>query len=308
MTPLDHDDQDGTFVALDIGGGHLKGALVADDGTVVRADRRPTPDAGNDSLHAVLGLVEGLQRHATDLGAPVRAAGIAVSGIVDDSTGTIVFSANLGWRDVALRPLAEARLGIPTAVVQDARSGALAEATLGAGRGVDNFLYVPIGTGVGGAVVLRGEPIGGATHAAGELGHVRAVPDGRPCACGSAGCVEAYLGGAAMAEHYRERTGVPRTAAEIAGRLGSDADADAIWGQGVRALAHAVAPLIAGIDPALVVLGGGVANAGAHLTEPLHDALQAHLGYRRPPRLTIGHLGEDAARTGAFVAARRAVS
>lgn len=293
-----------TVLALDIGGTHLKGALVDLEGEVLLTERRPTPRGADRALAAVVEFVASLWARADHAWGPVRAAGVAVPGIVDAGAGTVRFSANLGWRDVPLRRVIEAKLGVPTVLIQDARSGALGEATLGVGRSVSSFVYVPIGTGVGGVVIVDGQPVEGATQAAGEIGHVQAVAGGRPCACGRRGCVEAYAGGRGLAEHYAERSGVVLTAERIGQLLGQDAHADAVWGAAVTALAAALAPVVAAMDPDLVVMAGGVASSGRRLIDPLSEALAERIGFRTPPRVVVSALREDAARVGAFVAGR----
>src|SRR5215207_11407166 len=141
-------------IGLDVGGTVMKAALTAADGTVLHTDRRPTPrDDGPDAVVAALvGYAADLACAATDRQLTPRALGVAVPGIIDEPGGVAVFSANIGWRDVPLRKLLAERTGLPTAVGHDVRTGGIAEARLGAGRGSSQFFFLPIGTGIAGAL------------------------------------------------------------------------------------------------------------------------------------------------------------
>ncbi|MFB7154607.1 ROK family protein, partial [Streptomyces virginiae] len=153
-------------IALDVGGTGMKAALVAADGTLLHEARRATGrERGPDAV------VETIQDFAAELlatgrerfGRAASAAGVAVPGIVDADHGIAVYAANLGWRDVPLRALLTARLGgIPVALGHDVRTGGLAEGRIGAGRGADRFLFVPLGTGIAGAIGIAGRIEAGA--------------------------------------------------------------------------------------------------------------------------------------------------
>ncbi|RQW84391.1 sugar kinase, partial [Micromonospora globispora] len=188
-------------VALDVGGTGMKCALVRPDGAVVHAERHATraehgPDAVVDTI---LNIAEALAGKARADGLTPVAGGIAVPGVVDEARGVAVWSANLGFRDVPLRDLAAARLGLPTALGHDVRVGGLAEARLGAGRGTGHVLFVAIGTGIAAAHVVDGAAAVGAHGAAGEIGHILVRPDGPRCGCGRPGCLEAVASAAAHA-------------------------------------------------------------------------------------------------------------
>lgn len=280
----------------------MKAAITAADGTVLHADRRPTPrESGPDAV--VAALVEyaaALTGAAEDRQLTPRGLGIAVPGIVDSANGVAVYSANLGWRDAPLRKLASERTGLPAAVDHDVRSGGLAESRVGAGRGASQFLFLPIGTGIASAIVLDGRTVSGAHGGAGEVGHLVVRPGGPPCACGSAGCLEVYASGASIARRYRERNGTDLTAAEIAGLVGSgDPAASEVWSEAVDALADALAQVTILLDPGLVVIGGGVGDAGETLLAPLRTAVASRLTFSQAPRLVRAELGDAAGSLGA---------
>jgi hypothetical protein len=184
-------------------------------------------------------------------------------GIVDDECGVAVFSANLGWRDLPLRSLLAARTGLPVGLGHDVRAGALAEAALGAARGVRDVLFVAVGAGVAGAALVDGRLLV-AGGFAGELGHLRVDPAGEPCGCGGRGCVETVASAAAIARRYAARTGRPVAgAAAVAARVRKgDPDAVAVWEEAVGALAEGLAAAVTLLAPRLVVVGRGLAGAG----------------------------------------------
>lgn len=296
--------------AVDVGGSRMKGALVDPAGHAAFTERRPTPvAAGSDAVVSALSdFAADLLGRGRQLGADVPAAGIAVPGIVDDDRGIAVYSANLGWRALALRSVLETRLDVPVAFGQDVRSGGLAESRIGAGRGVRDLVFVPVGTGIAAALLADGRPVTGDGYA-GELGHVVVDPDGAACRCGGRGCLETVASASAIARRYAERTGrAPGDAAEVAARVrAGEADACAVWDEAVQALAGALATCATLLAPELVVIGGGLARSGELLLSPLRAALEARLTFQRRPRLVRAELGEDAGCLGAGLRALEVV-
>ena len=302
MTPAD------CVAALDIGGTTIKGALVDRHGTVMARLRRPTPsrDDGPDQVLAViLATIDELA------GAPPRrsvpAVGLVVTGIVDERRGVAVHSQNVGWRDVPVRSLVEQATGLPVGFGHDVRAGTLAEWRLGAGRGLEDLVFVPIGTGVSAGVVVQGRLITGDGYA-GEIGHVD-VGHGEPCVCGGRGCVEALASAAAIARRYAAVSGrAVAGAREVAERLvAGDPIARRIWDEATDALALALAWTSVVLAPQAILLGGGLARSGSLLFEPLALALGRHLGVVRRPRLLPAALGDDAGFLGAALLAWEAL-
>ena len=294
--------------ALDIGGTAIKGGLVDRHGTVVARLRRPTPprdDGPGEVLATVLATIDELA------GAPgsrrVGAVGLVVTGIVDERRGVAVHSQNVGWRDVPVRSLVEQATGLPVGFGHDVRAGTLAEWRQGAGRGLEDLVFVPIGTGVSAGVVVQGRLVSGDGYA-GELGHVD-VGHGEPCVCGGRGCVEALASAAAIARRYGAASGRPVAGArEVAERLAAgDPIARRIWDEATDALALALAWTSAVLAPQAILLGGGLARSGSLLLDPLALALGRHLGVVRRPRLLPAALGDDAGFLGAALLAWEAV-
>ncbi|MER6982178.1 ROK family protein, partial [Streptomyces carpinensis] len=229
-------------IALDVGGTGMKAALVGVDGDLLHQARRPTGrERGPDAV------VEGILDFAAELraygagrfGEPASAAGVAVPGIVDEGRGIAAYSANLGWHDVPLRDLLAERLGSPVALGHDVRTGGLAEGRIGAGKGADRFFFVPLGTGIAGAIGIDGRVEAGAHGFAGEIGHIVVRPGGTPCPCGQRGCLERFASASAVSQAWARACGDPDAdAADCAKAVRSgDTRAQAVWQEAVDALA-----------------------------------------------------------------------
>ncbi len=291
-------------VALDVGGTAVKAAVVDRRGGTLYADSRPTGVAhGIDAVVAGLAdLAADLIERAAHLGAAVAAVGVVVPGLVDERDGVAVFAANIGWHELPLRALLHQRLGLPVALGHDVRAGAVAEGLVGAARGVRDFLFLPIGTGIAGGIVLDGRPYSGAGALGGEIGHSPAVPGGERCACGQLGCLETYASAAAVARRYAAAGGTPGLAAdEILTRVDTDPVARRVVGEAIDALATSLSTYTMVMDPDLVVVGGGMAAAGERLFGPLRAELTTRFAFRAPPALEPAALGGRAGCLGAAV-------
>ncbi|MEH0824694.1 MULTISPECIES: ROK family protein [unclassified Micromonospora] len=293
-------------VALDVGGTGMKCALVRPDGAVVHAERHPTGAERGPAavVDTILDVAEGLAGKARADGLTPVACGIGVPGLVDEAAGVAVWSSNIGFRDVPLRELAATRLGLPTALGHDVRVGGLAESRLGAGRGVGHVLFVAVGTGIAAAHVVGGSAAAGAHGAAGELGHIQVRPDGPRCGCGRPGCLEAVASASAVGRRYTELAGVALTAAEVAERAAAGEElAGRVWREAVEALADGLVTAQALYDVETMVIGGGLARAGARLFDPLRAALRERITFHREPRLVAAALGDEAGCLGAALLA-----
>ncbi|MFJ9945576.1 ROK family protein [Streptomyces erythrochromogenes] len=292
-------------IALDVGGTGMKAALVADEGTLLHEARRATGrERGPDAV------VETIQDFAAELlatgrerfGRAASAAGVAVPGIVDADNGIAVYAANLGWRDVPLRALLTARLGgIPVALGHDVRTGGLAEGRIGAGRGADRFLFVPLGTGIAGAIGIAGRIEAGAHGYAGEIGHIVVRPGGPDCGCGQRGCLETLASAAAVSRAWAAASGDPGAdAADCAKAVASgDARAREVWLAAVGALADGLVTAITLLDPRTLIIGGGLAEAGETLFTPLRKAVEERVTFQRLPHIVPAALGDTAGCLGA---------
>jgi glucokinase len=309
-------------IGVDVGGTKIAAGVVDGEGNVLHHVRVESPATDADKMEdAIATAVRGLREKHT-----VEAIGIGVPGFVDSRRSTVLFAPNVAWRDEPLRTEIEARVDLPVRIENDANAAAWGEFQYGAGHDVDDLLLVTVGTGVGGGLVLDGELYRGGFGIAAEIGHMRVVPGGRLCGCGNRGCWEQYASGRAMMREVHEvaRAGSPMTASllERAGGVvenitGQMVTAAAREGDGFaqealsetgRWLGEGIATLAAILDPALVALGGGVAEAGDLLLGPVHTAFRASLtGRRNRPELEIrtARLGNAAGLIGAADLARR---
>lgn len=296
--------------AVDVGGTRIKAALVDRSGRELVSTTTPTPrdlGARGALVEAVTATVDALLRNASEQGLTVLlgSCGVVVPGLVDDARGMALFSANLGWRDLQVVVPLEVALGVPVALGHDVRGGLLAEARWGAARGAENVMFVPLGTGIAGALMVDGRVLHAGGYA-GELGHVIVEPGGPVCGCGAMGCLEAVSSASAIERAYAERLATAGTTGE---RLGADRIAalvtegdevaTAVWDHAVAALARAVvmAVSLTGVD--LVLLGGGLAQSGDLLLDPLRREVSAALTFQRPPTLARAALGDRAGCLGA---------
>ncbi|MBU8550407.1 ROK family protein [Streptomyces sp. Babs14] len=292
-------------IALDVGGTGMKAALAGPGGELLHQARRATGrDRGPDAVvESILDFAAELRALGVDrFGEPARAAGVAVPGIVDEEHGTAVYAANLGWRDVPLRALLGERLGsVPVALGHDVRTGGLAEGRIGAGKGADRFLFVPLGTGIAGAIGIDGRVESGAHGFAGEIGHVVVRPGGLACPCGQRGCLERFASASAVSQAWAEACGDPDAdAADCAKAVDSgDPRALAVWQDAVDALADGLVTALTLLDPRVLIIGGGLAEAGETLFSPLRDAVRRRVTFQKLPRIVPAALGDTAGCLGA---------
>jgi glucokinase len=211
--------------------------------------------------------------------------GIGSPGPLDRSTGTVLNTPNLGWRNFPLRDLISNGVGLPATLDNDANCATYGEWWLGAGRDVDTLVGLTLGTGIGGGIVLNGQIFHGASDAAGEIGHMTIEANGRKCKCGNYGCLEAYASGPAIALRAQEglEAGVESLLpALVNGRLEDitaatvyeavvlgDPYANEVMRETAKILGAGVANMINVLNPEMVVIAGGVTRAGEHLFVPL---------------------------------------
>ncbi|MCT2592774.1 ROK family protein [Streptomyces sp. N2-109] len=295
-------------IALDVGGTGMKAALIGPgpEHPPLYETRRVTPrEQGPEAVvESVLSFAAELRAHGLEkYGTEPVATGVGLPGIVDQANGVAVYSANLGWRDVPLRALLRERLGngLPVAVGHDVRTGGLAEGRIGAGKGVDRFLFVPLGTGIAGAIGIDGRVEPGAHGSAGEIGHVVVRPDGPECPCGQRGCLETLSSAAAVGRAWAAVSGDPEaTAADAAKAVESgDPRATAVWADAVDALAAGLVTGLTLLDPRTLIIGGGLAEAGDTLFTPLREAVRARVTFQQLPTIVPAALGDAAGCLGA---------
>ncbi len=267
------------IIGIDLGGTQTKFGLVSSRTGLLEQGSAATPAGGRDVLLAHLGrvAVECLER-ARGSGFRPSLAGIATAGWVNPGDGSVVYATeNLpGWTGTGIAAALHPRLGIPVAVENDANALAVAERWFGAGREVDNFVCVTLGTGVGGGCYVNGRLNHGAHFFANAIGHVMVERDGLPCTCGLRGCLEPYANSAALLR-YGASGGYADAAALIhAASAGEEPACRAIRTQ-AGYLAAGLASIIHLLDPERIILSGGLAQENPLLFQELEAALRGRV-------------------------------
>ena len=279
------------IAGVDIGGTNLRVGLVPLEGGPPGVIRRERTRAGQGPAHVAAKVADMLRSAVGEVGrGGVAGIGVGCPGPVDRGAGMVLETPNLGWRHVPLRDLVADATGLPVTLENDANCAAYGEWWQGAGRGAERLIGLTLGTGIGGGIVLGGEIYHGASDAAGEVGHMSVDFDGRLCACGSRGCVEAYASGPGIAARAVEGladaadsslAGIARTdGVRVTARMvceaagGGDGYARRVLAETGRILAVAVANLVNLFNPDVIVVAGGVTAAGDHLFRPLRDEVR----------------------------------
>jgi len=307
-----------TVLAADFGGTNLRAAIVDEAGHLV--DRRvldPPAEATRETIIAeVTGLLFSIAHASPE---PPLAACIATAGLVDADQGKVILAPNIpGFRNLALTPPIEERLGIPAFIENDASAAALGEFRFGAGRGLRHLLHATLGTGIGGGIVINGRLYRGASGLAGEIGHIILDPAGPVCNCGSRGCLEALVSGVAFAARARRLIAGGRSkilADLVAGReptsqdlfraaVSGDTLAEAEIRNGGHTLGLGLGGLVNVLNPDAVTLSGGLLAMGEMLLGPMKEAMYSlAYGPASGTSVRLSELGDDTGLLGAAAVA-----
>lgn len=310
-------------IGVDIGGTKVLGGVVDASGNILTTHREDTPKAGGPALtETIIGVIQELLAQYD-----VKSVGISAAGFVSSDRQTMLATPNIaGWNGVNLKEEISREINLPIVIENDANAAAWGEAVYGAGRGESELMMVTVGTGIGGGLVNNGALYRGAFGVAAEFGHMRVVPNGYPCGCGRAGCFEQYASGNALHRHLLEAIARdPDRAKALLAR--GDGTIEGIKGGHITEAARAGDPLAvqafdttgdwlgAGIaslciilDPACVVIGGGVIDAGDLLMKPTRIAIEKYMpfnGKHPAPRILVAELGNDAGLVGVADLSRR---
>jgi glucokinase len=310
-------------IGVDIGGTKVAAAVVDEHGTMIEKERVDTPAQTSGSVNdAIADLVWKLrERHE------VAAVGMGAPGFVSSDRSTVLFTPNLPWRSEPLGEEMTRRLEVPTVVENDANCAAWAETRFGAAQGERDVVLLTLGTGIGGGIVIGGTLLRGEFGIAAEIGHMNVVIEGGiRCGCGNRGCWEQYGSGRALVRDARDfarhSPALGQRMLELAG-----GDVDKITGPEVTqaaregdpaalevfrvfagSIGYGMADLAAILDPGIFLIGGGVADAGEILREPVEKAFLERFtgrGRRPKPRIEIAQLGQEAGIVGAADLARQ---
>ena len=310
-------------IGIDVGGTKVLGGVVDEAGNILEKARRDTPRQGGAELTKTIAEV------ALDLmrNHKVSAVGVSAAGFVSSDRKTMLATPNIaGWNGVNLDAELTALIGTDVVIENDGNAAAWGEAVFGAGRGEAHMLLLTIGTGIGAGIVVNGELHRGAFGIAGEIGHMRVVPEGHLCGCGARGCFEQYASGSGLMRHVREAIAATPDIARNLLALG-DGTIEGLKGHHVTEAARAgdvvalaafnttaqwlgagIASLSVILDPGIIVIGGGVVDAGDILLEPTKANMERKMPFsgKHPyPKLVAATLGNDAGLVGVADLARR---
>lgn len=306
LLALNHDAA--YVVGLKLTERHVSAALTDIEATILHTLTVPATGVAvvERAVAALAGAVEQVIAQSPVSRERVMGVGIGLAGVIDAERGLCRYSPILDWRDVPLKRLVEERIGIPVCIDNDVNTLAMAEKWFGAGQGVDDFLVVTIGRGVGLGIVVHGRFYRGARGGGGEFGHTVMEPDGPPCDCGKRGCLEAYVADPALVRLARE--------AAARGRLGN-VDADEltvervtelaragdetlreIFGQAGQRLGVGIANLVNIFNPALIIVSGEGVRAGDLLFGPMREAVAQYTfdGLAGDTEIVVQEWGDEA--------------
>lgn len=275
-------------IGIDIGGTNTK-LVVANRAGKLLAQERFRTEAGSGPRSFIKRLGKAVDGFRRDYGRQLVSIGLGAAGDVDPDRGVLRYAPNLGWRNVRLAGSLEKKTGLSCFMQNDANMAAWGVYEIELGRKYSDVLTLTLGTGIGSGLVLGGKLYHGATGSAAEAGHVKIIPDGRPCGCGGRGCLESYCGSKAIMARARElirneavmirryaAPGKPRfnticlTNAASAGH----AAARRVWAETGHYLGMGIASLILVLNPGCVVLTGGVSRAGKWFLPSLMKVLK----------------------------------
>jgi N-acetylglucosamine repressor len=307
-------------IGIHVRSDRLEAASAQLDGVIKHHCRRELTDQPDREtfLRALRDITEEAMKEARSLDLPVLGIGVGMHGLVDPFKGESIFAPHFGLRHVPIRAALEKATGLPVEVENDVRAIALAESWFGEGRDLADFVCVNVDTGIGAGIFLNRELYRGSAFSAGELGHTIVDPDGPPCRCGNHGCLEALADERAIVERAKHTPGLKEkvkyasglslrdviamaeSGEEEAGRILSDAG---YW------LGIGIANLVNLLNPARVILHGGVARAGDRIMGPLRETVQsrAHAAKAKPVSIVVSCLGDRAAVMGAFTLALKRI-
>ncbi|XP_029949112.1 bifunctional UDP-N-acetylglucosamine 2-epimerase/N-acetylmannosamine kinase isoform X3 [Salarias fasciatus] len=274
---IDHILETQSALAIDLGGTNLRVAIICMKGSVVKKYVQPNPRTFEDRMSLILRMCRDAMKDAVCLNCRILGVGVSTGGRVNPQAGVVLHSTNLiqEWSSVDLRtPISDA-LHLPVWVDNDGNCAALAERKFGHGKGVENFVTVITGTGIGGGIIHHNELVHGSTFCAAELGHIVVSLEGPECSCGGHGCIEAYSSGMALQREAKKlhdedllkvegvdmKLSEPITAAHLisAARMGNS-KADAILNKAATALGAGIINILHIVNPTLVILSGVLAS------------------------------------------------
>ncbi|SET75618.1 ROK family protein [Stigmatella erecta] len=302
-------------LGIDLGGTNARAAVVDERGTILASAKMALTERGPEAV--VESIAQAASEAVSLAGTQVTGCGVGAAGQIPGNSGVLAVAPNLGWRNVPLGALLSARLGMPVRLVNDLAAAAWGEFNAGAGRGAQDVYVAFVGSGVGSCIIANGQLVRGSGGVAGELGHTKVIPGGRRCGCGELGCLEAYCGGHNLIGLTRELLASGRSSAlaeltaGVAERItpltleraaeAGDAGAIEIHSRAGKMLGMAISNMITVLNPARLILGGGVLMNCPGLRRAVVEGIQALTSNTAREGLLIAEaeLGDDSGLIGA---------
>lgn len=306
-------------IGIDVGGTNIKIALVDENGKIIYSNSVPTyANMGYEyTVNNIKQSIRDLMKETNTTEQDIEGIGFDFPGQVDYKTGVVKLAPNIpGWVNVPIAHMIEEEFHIPTRIDNDVRCAALGELKFGAGKGCENFVCITVGTGIGSGIVINGQLVRGAANAAGEIGHIKLqMKDGPLCGCGDTGCLEAFASGpsiVAMAQEYlkggksakfRELAGDGEITPYIVAKAAEAGDpvAKRIFEIMGEYIGMGLVSVINLLNPEKVIVGGGVAESGDLLLEPIRKTVKARamVVQRESVEIVPAQLGNSAGVIGA---------
>ena len=307
------------YIGIDVGGTGVQVGVVSEQGQILATDSFPT-GVGRPYQEMVQDMVRCTKSAVTKAGLTledVKSIGLGIPGIADAKTGTVIFCTNLGWRDIPLRAEIQKYIDKPVYIDNDATVAGLAESVAGVSANTESSVFLTLGTGVGGGIIIHGKVWSGSHGVGSEIGHMILKMGGEPCTCGNHGCVERYCSATAIIRMAREAVKEHPESAILTAAKGDPANINAkivfdaaktgdpvgmqVFREYVSYLAQAISNIIQFLDPEVIALGGGVSKAGDFLLNAVREEVPHYLLYKNIPaaRIELAKLGADAGIIGA---------
>jgi len=275
---LELDPQGGSAIGIEIGVNFISILLTDFTANVIWRERISMNDDATSDQYLL--RAEQLAHEASEIAASrhLRKMGIGVGvwGLVDNSKGVIRFAPNLKWHGIPLKEKWEGKFRVPIYLENDANASALGEYYFGAGKNIENFLYMSMDIGVGGGIISSGKLFRGSSGYAGEIGHMTIDPDGDLCSCGKVGCLETLVGRRVIIKRYQSKTGEGEISLEEIIRRGmlGERNAKLIFEEVAEALGLGVGNLINIFNPQRIILGWSLGQAYELLLPTLQKSIR----------------------------------
>ena len=312
------------YIGIDLGGTGIKAGVVDEQGNILYKDSCPTGvERGYAAvIRDMAQIALTVARKTSHEMSEMKAIGIGIPGIMDQRTGIVPFCTNLAWHDVPIIEEMKQYTDLPVYVDNDATVAGLAESVKGVSAGTKDSVFVTLGTGVGGGVIMNGKVFSGAHGVASEIGHMVTVAGGLPCTCGKRGCWERYASATALIRAGRvlcaEKPNCPLmkavdgdirtiTAKDVIDlAMEGDEDCTKIFENYIYHLVVGLTNLINVYDPEVIVLGGGVSHCGDFLLNAVRSLLPKYVFFKTMPyaRVELAKLTNDAGIIGAAMLGR----